>query len=302
MINTERDIHLSLLTALEKVHDRYYEITAPAERISLLLNTCSKAVSGMDPVIGNNLQRIIGHYMQTASVDYEWLIGFLLGRINNPIDRKMMERENRDDFDGKYQTLTSVILSQYELPEEVSVERYEGANRYNPSPVVAVKIALAKLAKYGVSFSDFVFIDVGSGMGRVLLQAADHPFHKIIGIELSAHLHNIALSNIAVYQPPEMQCHDITSQCVNALEFDFPEKDMVLYFWLPFDENIAVAFFNRLESFAKQHQVRIILIFLEVYYECVGKSTFFSKKEAFQVPVTTVNEHSFFSMTIFSNF
>lgn len=37
-----------------------------------------------------------------------------------------------------------------------------------------------------------VFVDFGSGMGRVVLQAARYPFRKVIGVEISETLHSIA--------------------------------------------------------------------------------------------------------------
>src|SRR2546430_8863932 len=42
---------------------------------------------------------------------------------------------------------------------------------------------------------DDVFIDFGSGKGRVLFVAAHYPFRKVIGVELSAKLNQIASSN-----------------------------------------------------------------------------------------------------------
>jgi hypothetical protein len=42
------------------------------------------------------------------------------------------------------------------------------------------------------SFSDFTFIDIGSGKGRVLLMASDYAFRRILGVELLPALHHIA--------------------------------------------------------------------------------------------------------------
>jgi hypothetical protein len=36
----------------------------------------------------------------------------------------------------------------------------------------------------GINFSEFVFVDLGSGKGRTLLMASDYPFRRIAGVEL----------------------------------------------------------------------------------------------------------------------
>jgi hypothetical protein len=52
----------------------------------------------------------------------------------------------------------------------------------------------------------FAFVDMGSGKGRALLVASEFPFAKIVGVELSQHLHQIAEENIKRYHPASQQC------------------------------------------------------------------------------------------------
>ena len=44
---------------------------------------------------------------------------------------------------------------------------------------------------------DDVFIDLGSGMGRMVLEAARYPFKRVIGVELVEQLHDLARANLA---------------------------------------------------------------------------------------------------------
>jgi tRNA G46 methylase TrmB len=53
-----------------------------------------------------------------------------------------------------------------------------------------------------------VFVDVGSGMGRVVLQAARYSFRKVIGVEISETLHGIAWENIDRNRQ-RLRCGDI---------------------------------------------------------------------------------------------
>src|ERR1051326_9070709 len=64
-----------------------------------------------------------------------------------------------------------------------------------------------------VDFSDFTFIDIGSGKGRTLLMASDYPFRKILGVELLPELHRVAQENIVKYKSDSQKCFAIESVC-----------------------------------------------------------------------------------------
>jgi SAM-dependent methyltransferase len=88
----------------------------------------------------------------------------------------------------------------------------------------------------GADFSQFTFIDIGSGKGRVLLMAADYPFRRVIGIELLPALHRIAQQNIHKYVEKKRRCPQVESVCQNAVDFEFPDEPMVLYLFNPLGE------------------------------------------------------------------
>jgi len=48
--------------------------------------------------------------------------------------------------------------------------------------------------------SSHSFVDYGSGKGRVLLVASDYAFKKIVGVEFSKVLNDVAVANIATYR------------------------------------------------------------------------------------------------------
>ena len=55
---------------------------------------------------------------------------------------------------------------------------------------------------HGEVDSDDVFIDLGSGKGRmVLAAAARYPFKRVIGVELAEQLHEVARANVAEWSP-----------------------------------------------------------------------------------------------------
>jgi SAM-dependent methyltransferase len=92
-----------------------------------------------------------------------------------------------------------------------------------------------------IDFQEFTFIDLGSGKGRALLMAAEHPFQQIIGVEFMPDLHSIALRNIATYR-------QIKSWEMDARDFDFPLVPLVLYLFNPFPEPVFAAVLTNLEG------------------------------------------------------
>jgi SAM-dependent methyltransferase len=81
---------------------------------------------------------------------------------------------------------------------------------------------------------DDVFLDVGSGKGRILLEAATrYPFRRVIGLELSAALNEIAARNLAACEsarrsgPVELVTADVRAYRV-------PDDVTVVYAYNPF--------------------------------------------------------------------
>jgi hypothetical protein len=84
----------------------------------------------------------------------------------------------------------------------------------------------------------FVFVDVGSGKGRVVLLASEHPFRRIVGIEFAPQLHEIARRNVAAYRSPTQRCASFELLCIDAVDYELPPEPTVLYLYNPFDESV----------------------------------------------------------------
>lgn len=87
------------------------------------------------------------------------------------------------------------------------------------------------LACLPIDFSEFTFVDLGSGKGRTLLMASEYPFRRIVGVEILPELHRAAEENIAAYRSTTQQCSQIESACADAREYVLPDGPLVLYFF-----------------------------------------------------------------------
>jgi hypothetical protein len=105
---------------------------------------------------------------------------------------------------------------------------------YQPTEPTAFREMLEGLQ---IDFHDYTFIDLGSGKGRTLLMASDHPFRRIIGVELLPELNRIAQENIRVYQGDAQRCFAVEAQCADARDFVFPPEPTVVYLFNPLFES-----------------------------------------------------------------
>lgn len=81
-----------------------------------------------------------------------------------------------------------------------------------------------------IDFSQFTFVDIGSGKGRALLLASEYPFHKIIGLELLPELNAIAQENIRRFCAQHPSAAAIEAIRADATEFIFPNEPLIVFF------------------------------------------------------------------------
>jgi len=86
-----------------------------------------------------------------------------------------------------------------------------------------------RLRSLNLDWKRFVYVDLGSGKGKTLLMAAELPFRKVIGIELSQTLADVARRNLRDARNFNRQCKDIEVIWGDATAFEYPEGPLVLY-------------------------------------------------------------------------
>lgn len=90
------------------------------------------------------------------------------------------------------------------------------------------------LAQQKIDFPSYTFVDFGSGKGRTLLLASEYPFAQVVGVELSAQLHEVAEQNLSVWRESKHVSSNIAATHADATEFTLPAGPCVLYFYNPF--------------------------------------------------------------------
>ena len=138
-------------------------------------------------------------------------------------------------------------------PEHVHPDRVA----YLASPWWTLPRALRFL---GVSDRD-TFVDFGCGKGRVVHQAAKRPFRRVIGVEISPALAEIARANLATRRH-QHRCPNVEIVVADAKDFRVPDDLTIAYFWHPFTGETLEAVLRGIVDSIDRHPRRVRLIYL----------------------------------------
>ena len=159
-------------------------------------------------------------------------------------------------FDRRFLSETSKRLHVSDYDQ--SLKHLEHAVPYQPARARPFRLMMEQLDLP----ADSVFVDIGCGMGRVLLLASRYPFKRLVGIDLSPQLCEIAERNMTLLPrvgtslPYEIHAEDVT-------EYDFKPDENVFFLYNPFDETIMAAFLNALRDSIDRAPRPMWLIYLK---------------------------------------
>src|SRR5262249_6268955 len=130
-------------------------------------------------------------------------------------------------FDRRFSVDTCGVIE----PDQLDVQDAGDATGYEPTESGIFSRIMNSLR---IDYQKYVFVDMGSGKGAVILYASAFPFKKIIGVEFSSLLHRIAERNITRFRTQIMKCRNMMSLCTDVTNFELPPEPTVLYLFNPF--------------------------------------------------------------------
>jgi SAM-dependent methyltransferase len=145
-------------------------------------------------------------------------------------------------FDAVHGVTTEALIFLGELDPEAIGPNLEHATHYEATPPQQIDALLDALP---LAPERTTFVDLGSGLGRVVLRAAARPFRQIVGVEISAALHEVAKENRAAYRGA-LRCSDIRLVRADAARFTFPRGDLAIYLYNPFRAPVLAPLLERL--------------------------------------------------------
>jgi len=123
----------------------------------------------------------------------------------------------------------------------------------------------AALDAVELDLSMLTFVDFGSGKGRALLLAAEHPFKRIIGVEFAEPLVQTARANLRQYG----QTHDVRRIEVvhsDATKYDLPEEPLLVFLYNPFGESMMKAVAERTRESLRSAPREAVILYLNPFH------------------------------------
>jgi SAM-dependent methyltransferase len=113
----------------------------------------------------------------------------------------------------------------------------------------------------GIDYSQFLFLDLGSGKGRTLLMASEYPFRRIVGVEVVPALHRAALENIGKYKSQTQKCFALESLCGDARDFQFQLEPLVLFLFNPLPKAGLRTVMTNLRASLREHPRPVYVVY-----------------------------------------
>ena len=135
---------------------------------------------------------------------------------------------------------------------------YEGTDRFRYEPSGWLSFPLA-LPRHHVRPDD-VLVDLGCGKGRVVIQAAAYPLRRVIGVEVSEQLLEVARRNVA-HNDGRLRA-EVELVQADALEWEIPDDVTIVYMFNPFLGELFSQVIDRLAAFAERSGRPLRLIYV----------------------------------------
>jgi len=155
-----------------------------------------------------------------------------------------------DDFDRRLGTDTATMVPSWLIRTTSLNAKF--ANRYQTAGGFDLVEAMKLLDR---APDDLIFVDLGSGKGRKLIEAGQLGFKQVIGVEFSDDLVAIAHRNLEIVGMPRV----IVVRC-DAAKYDIPDGDIVVYFYNPFKEQVMRDVIKNLERAAASQPEREMFV------------------------------------------
>lgn len=106
-----------------------------------------------------------------------------------------------------------------------------------------------------------VFLDYGCGKGRAVVVAAMHPFRRVIGIELSPELCDIAKENVR-RAARKLECPDVEIVAANAMDYVVPSDVTVVFLFNPFQGRVLATVQKRIRQSLIRSPRRLRIVYM----------------------------------------
>jgi CelD/BcsL family acetyltransferase involved in cellulose biosynthesis/SAM-dependent methyltransferase len=161
-------------------------------------------------------------------------------------------------FDWRNQVETTSQVAVADL-KDIDERTARHAVHYEATSIPKFERALGIV---GSRADGFTFVDLGSGKGRVLMLAAQRPFRRVIGVEVSRALHESALVNVAKFAARNRRAAPIECLCADASAYELPAGDLLVFLYNPFDAPLLTIARDRMLAACAGHKRQLCVVYI----------------------------------------
>lgn len=186
---------------------------------------------------------------------------------------KVAEGFTRHPFDEEFGVRTSGLVAGRHLKSGHPHDRHATAY-YGVAPsVFHALLRRWRRSRPETPIEEVSFIDIGAGMGRAVLLAAELPFRQVVGIELNPTLARIARRNLTVTRASDRARAPMKIVCGDAAAFPLPQGPCVAFLFNPFGalvlRRLLKSWRSSLSSSGAGRAGQLDLIYVNNEQECV---------------------------------
>jgi len=163
------------------------------------------------------------------------IIDKAMGKIHRNLDKL---------YDRKLNVETTKVVKISGLNTTVDFTEYEIDELYSATPSL-----LFKALHWPVTSKDkrnATYVDVGCGKGRALMQGMKYGFKTLIGVEFIPSLAEHARYNLEHAKSAPASNIECNVVCQDIRNYKYPDTDLVLYLFNPFDPVVFRGFLDNL--------------------------------------------------------
>jgi SAM-dependent methyltransferase len=174
-----------------------------------------------------------------------------------------------EDFDRRFGVDTSGVIAQADLDVD-DPSWVHGSAYVATSPIDFAEV----LAPFALDPARAAFVDLGCGKGRVLMMAGALPFQRVLGVEYSQTLADIARRNLASYRGAR-RAQSIEVVTGDASAFAYPEGDLVVFMYHPFDEVVMQRVVDALRLRQRTSPHRLLVLYFKPVHAALWQAANF---------------------------
>jgi SAM-dependent methyltransferase len=175
---------------------------------------------------------------------------------------KVGEGFTRHPFDEEFGVRTSGLVAGRHLKSGHRHDRHATAYFGVAPSVFRTLVKRWQRSRPGLWLEEVSFIDVGAGMGRAMLLAAEMPFRRVVGVELNPTLTRIAQKNLTIWRSSGRAVAAMRVVNGDAVEFPLPAGPCLAFLFNPFGATVMRRLLKSWSKALTERAVELDLIYV----------------------------------------